>query len=231
MPVGMLGEGASGPEIHAPEDEGQYRQRLDEEHRGRTRTRPPALQKSFEMKPQTPVPSDRAVLIWCWRRFPWIDAAQLFMENDMARRGVGIALKTLLRTRGTAFTAAEQAAGKLEGLLPAAIQNLETQVARVMGHLSAKAIWSNMSTSRNSPTETGTLYYAVLMSDPARFVPIVAIDHCGRVPDLRPYLSPAAGNVSDQGDEGPFRRSAGTLAHARHPLHLRVVGRPHPRSW
>jgi malate dehydrogenase (oxaloacetate-decarboxylating)(NADP+) len=58
--------------------------------------------------------------------------------------------------------------------LPAAVEGLATQVERVLGHLSAKPddleqyIYLQELCDRNE-----TLFYAVLMSDPARFVPIV----------------------------------------------------------
>jgi malate dehydrogenase (oxaloacetate-decarboxylating)(NADP+) len=54
--------------------------------------------------------------------------------------------------RGTAFTEAERRAFGLEGLLPPAVLPMELQVAR---------------------RHDETLYYAVLMSDPATYMPIV----------------------------------------------------------
>jgi malate dehydrogenase (oxaloacetate-decarboxylating)(NADP+) len=76
--------------------------------------------------------------------------------------------------RGTAFTEQERAAHHLEGLLPAAVDDLPTQLKRVLDHLSAKPtfleqyIYLQDLCDRNE-----TLFYATLMSDPARFVPIV----------------------------------------------------------
>jgi malate dehydrogenase (oxaloacetate-decarboxylating)(NADP+) len=76
--------------------------------------------------------------------------------------------------RGTAFTADERTALKLEGLLPPAVESLDRQLERVLGHLDAKPtdleryIYLVGLCDRNE-----TLFYKTLMSDPARFVPIV----------------------------------------------------------
>ncbi len=79
-----------------------------------------------------------------------------------------------MHNRGTAFTEKERSAHRLEGLLPSAVDDLSTQIKRVLGHLSAKPtsleqyIYLQDLRDRNE-----TLFYATLMSDPARFVPIV----------------------------------------------------------
>ncbi len=78
------------------------------------------------------------------------------------------------RNKGTAFTAEERRAHGLEGLLPPAVETIERQVERVMGHLANKPtdleryIYLIGLCDRNE-----TLFYRTLMSDPARFVPIV----------------------------------------------------------
>jgi malate dehydrogenase (oxaloacetate-decarboxylating)(NADP+) len=92
--------------------------------------------------------------------------------------GVDLEGATLLndpmRNRGTAFTVEERSKFHLEGLLPAAIDDLPTQMKRVLDHLSAKPtaleqyIYLQDLCDRNE-----TLFYATVMSDPARFVPIV----------------------------------------------------------
>ncbi|MDN5851227.1 MAG: NAD-dependent malic enzyme [Actinomycetia bacterium] len=84
------------------------------------------------------------------------------------------ALYDAVTNKGTAFTRKERTALKLDGLLPAAVDDLDTQVERVLGHLAAKPdnleqyIYLQELCERNE-----TLYYATLMRDPARFVPIV----------------------------------------------------------
>ncbi len=76
--------------------------------------------------------------------------------------------------KGTAFTAEERERHGLEGLLPAAVETIERQLERVMGHLEQKSsdleryIYLVGLCDRNE-----TLFYKTLMSDPARFVPIV----------------------------------------------------------
>jgi malate dehydrogenase (oxaloacetate-decarboxylating)(NADP+) len=76
--------------------------------------------------------------------------------------------------KGTAFTEAERRAYGLEGLLPPAITNIELQVARrhaeianLDNDLQKYLVLSDMQ-ARNE-----TLFYAVLMSDPATYMPLV----------------------------------------------------------
>jgi len=76
--------------------------------------------------------------------------------------------------KGTAFTEAERKKHGLEGLLPTAVETIERQLERVMGHLDRKPsdleryVYLMGLCDRNE-----TLFYKTLMSDPARFVPIV----------------------------------------------------------
>src|ERR1700740_1363137 len=76
--------------------------------------------------------------------------------------------------KGTAFTLEERRKYGLEGLLPHAVESLERQLERVMQHLDAKPsdleryVYLIGLADRNE-----TLFYRTLMSDPARFVPIV----------------------------------------------------------
>ncbi|MBB2199149.1 NAD-dependent malic enzyme [Gluconacetobacter sp. 1c LMG 22058] len=76
--------------------------------------------------------------------------------------------------KDTAFTEAERKKYDLRGLLPPAIETIERQLERVQSHLAAKPsdieryIYLMGLASRNE-----TLFYYTLMSDPARFVPIV----------------------------------------------------------
>lgn len=76
--------------------------------------------------------------------------------------------------KGTAFTEAERRALGLEGLLPPIVSTMDTQVARrneeIAGlddDLQKYLVLSDLQ-ARNE-----TLYYAVLMSDPARYMPLV----------------------------------------------------------
>src|SRR5580704_10166689 len=76
--------------------------------------------------------------------------------------------------KGTAFTEAERRAWGLEGLLPPAVSSMELQVARrhaeianLDDNLQKYFVLSDMQ-ARNE-----TLYYAVLMSDPATYMPLV----------------------------------------------------------
>lgn len=76
--------------------------------------------------------------------------------------------------KGSAFTQAERETLGLNGLLPDLVQDLHVQIARIHGQLEAipddlqKYLFLSDLQSRNQ-----TLYYAVLMSDPAHFMPLV----------------------------------------------------------
>jgi malate dehydrogenase (oxaloacetate-decarboxylating)(NADP+) len=76
--------------------------------------------------------------------------------------------------KGTAFTAAERRAYGLEGLLPAGVTTMEWQIARrhaeiasLENDLQKYLVLSDLQ-ARNE-----TLFYAVLMSDPATYMPLV----------------------------------------------------------
>jgi len=77
-------------------------------------------------------------------------------------------------SKGTAFTQDERCAYGLEGLLPQATESIDRQLERVLQHLDAKAndleryIYLIGLSDRNE-----TLFFRTLMSDPARFLPIV----------------------------------------------------------
>jgi len=76
--------------------------------------------------------------------------------------------------KGTAFTEAERRAFRLEGLLPPAVTTMALQVARRHAEIAAlendlqKYLVLSDLQARNE-----TLYYAVLMSDPATYMPLV----------------------------------------------------------
>lgn len=79
-----------------------------------------------------------------------------------------------LVNKGSAFTAKERQAAGLEGLLPPRVDTLALQVARVHAELDMldsdlqRYLFLMDLQSRNQ-----TLFYAILMSDPARFMPLV----------------------------------------------------------
>src|ERR1700756_3132896 len=76
--------------------------------------------------------------------------------------------------KDTAFTSEERHAYGLEGLLPHTVEALERQLERVLQHLDAKPtdleryIYLIGLADRNE-----RLFYRTVMSDPARFMPIV----------------------------------------------------------
>ncbi|MDB5058038.1 MAG: maeB2 [Chloroflexi bacterium] len=79
-----------------------------------------------------------------------------------------------VRSKGTAFTTEERSALGLEGLLPHTVETLDRQLERVLEQLDDKPtdleryIYLIGLSDRNE-----TLFYRALMSDPARFIPIV----------------------------------------------------------
>jgi malate dehydrogenase (oxaloacetate-decarboxylating)(NADP+) len=93
-------------------------------------------------------------------------------EAREALRGAAL-LQDPAHNKGTAFTEAGRSFG-LEGLLPPATESIERQVERVLRHLDAKPtdleryIYLNGLADRDE-----TLLYRTVMSDPARFIPIL----------------------------------------------------------
>jgi malate dehydrogenase (oxaloacetate-decarboxylating)(NADP+) len=76
--------------------------------------------------------------------------------------------------KGTAFTEAERSAFGLEGLLPPGVLPLELQVARRHDEIeSLKDDLLKYLVLSDLQARNETLYYAVLMSDPATYMPIV----------------------------------------------------------
>jgi malate dehydrogenase (oxaloacetate-decarboxylating)(NADP+) len=97
------------------------------------------------------------------------------VSSNGKRHPIGIALLHDPRSNeGTAFSEEEREREKLVGLLPEAVEDIATQQRRVLQHLGHKPndleryIYLTGLLDRNE-----TLFYRVLMSDPARFLPIV----------------------------------------------------------
>lgn len=96
------------------------------------------------------------------------------MQVQTAGRAGFAVLQDPSRNKGTAFSRDERTALGLDGLLPSGVEDLDRQMERVLGHLDAKPtdleryVYLIGLSDRNE-----TLFYKTLMSDPARFVPIV----------------------------------------------------------
>jgi malate dehydrogenase (oxaloacetate-decarboxylating)(NADP+) len=88
-------------------------------------------------------------------------------------RGLAL-LDDPILNKGTAFSLEERERYGLEGLLPPSVEGIDRQVERVMEHLGMKQsdleryIYLTGLLDRNE-----TLFYRVVMSDPARFIPIL----------------------------------------------------------
>lgn len=90
-----------------------------------------------------------------------------------ATTGPGL-LHNPVYNRGSAFSEGERARLGLEGLLPPVADTLETQIARV--HLQLEQLDNDLQKYlllSDLQARNETLYYAVLMSDPATFMPLV----------------------------------------------------------
>jgi malate dehydrogenase (oxaloacetate-decarboxylating)(NADP+) len=92
---------------------------------------------------------------------------------SVAKRGIDL-LRDPQLNKATAFTEAERDALGLTGLLPAAVDSEETQVQRALQQLGQKPTDLERYIYLIQLLDTDeTLFYKVLMSDPARFLPIV----------------------------------------------------------
>src|SRR4051794_9314415 len=95
------------------------------------------------------------------------------MASDTPRTRYAL-LRDPRSNKGSAFTAEERRRHGLEGLLPPTPSSLEHQVARIHTELAnldvdlQKYLLLSDLQARNE-----TLFYAVLMSDPATFMPLV----------------------------------------------------------
>jgi malate dehydrogenase (oxaloacetate-decarboxylating)(NADP+) len=93
-------------------------------------------------------------------------------EGSVGKRGIDL-LRGPKLNKSTAFTEAERDALDLPGLLPAAVDSEETQVRRALHLLGQKPTDLERYINLIQLLDTGeTLFYRVLMSDPARFLPI-----------------------------------------------------------
>ncbi len=95
------------------------------------------------------------------------------MEKKQNLRGIAL-LEDPRYNQGTAFTLQAREQLGISGLLPAEVDSIDLQHQRVLGHLAAKTtdleryIYLTSLLDRNE-----TLFYHVIMSDPARFLPIL----------------------------------------------------------
>ncbi len=89
------------------------------------------------------------------------------------KRGINV-LRDPQLNKSTAFTKEERNALGLTGLLPAGVDNEENQVLRVLRQLGQKTTDLERYIYLIALSDTDeTLFYKVLMADPARFLPIV----------------------------------------------------------
>ena len=116
--------------------------------------------------------------------------------------------------KGTAFTEAEREHYGLTGLLPETVETIDTQMQRVIQHLANKPsdleryIYLIGLLDRNQ-----TLFYNVLMSDPARYVPIM----------YDPTVGEACLKFSHI-----YRRADGMYLSIKHKGHVREILRHWP---
>lgn len=118
-------------------------------------------------------------------------------------RGMSL-LNDASQNKGTAFTAEERRLYGLEGLLPTHVESLDRQVERIHRHLEAKLSdlerYIYLSGLRD---QNQTLFYRVLMSNPAKYTHYLRADTGSGLPAVQPYLPPSAWHAHQSGDEGP----------------------------
>jgi malate dehydrogenase (oxaloacetate-decarboxylating)(NADP+) len=89
------------------------------------------------------------------------------------KRGIDL-LRDPHLNKSTAFTEAEREALGLTGLLPAGVDSEEIQVRRILQQLGQKPTDLERYIGLNSLLDANeTLFYRVVMSDPARFLPVI----------------------------------------------------------
>ena len=133
--------------------------------------------------------------------------------------------------KGSAFTQAERDALGLNGLLPDQVEDLHLQVARVISEVEVitddlqKYLFLSDLQGRNQ-----TLYYAVLMSDPARFMPLVYTPTVGEAcQKFDHFFRGTPRPVPADHRQGPGSRADEELAGTGRTLHRRHRRRAHPR--
>ena len=128
-------------------------------------------------------------------------------------RGAGLLHDPRLN-KSSAFTEAEREALGLVGLLPEGVDDLDTQLRRALVQLDAKTtdLERYIYLSQLQDTDE-TLFYRVLMSDPARFMPIVYTPTVGEACQKFGHL---------------FRRPRGLYVSIKRRGHLREILRNWP---
>jgi len=90
-----------------------------------------------------------------------------------AKRGYSL-LRDARKNKGTAFTIEERKKYGLDGLLPAQVETLETQMLRVNEQLNQIALPIHQYSYLTNLLETNeTLFFNLIMNDPAKFLPLV----------------------------------------------------------
>src|ERR1700751_595545 len=145
----------------------------------------------------------------------------------------GYALLRNPRTnKGTAFSDEERRNLGVEGLLPPVPTSLDHQIARIHPQLAMldndlqEYLFLSDLQSRNEP-----LYYAVLMSDPAGFMPPVYTDRWRGLPEDRSYLPCRPRSLRADFGQGPRQAIAFQLAREGRAVHRRHRWRTDSRSW
>ena len=97
----------------------------------------------------------------------------LIQTDHDVERGIDL-LRDPQHNKSTAFTEAEREAFGLTGLLPSGVDTVETQVQRVLQQLGDKPTDLERYIYLIGLLDNDeSLFYRVVMSDPARFLPIV----------------------------------------------------------
>ena len=95
------------------------------------------------------------------------------MSTHGIERGMNL-LETSSLNKGTAFTDGERAAFGLEGLVPRSVETIDQQHRRILQQLGQKPTYLERYIFLIQLLDSNeTLFYYVIMSDPAHFLPIL----------------------------------------------------------
>src|SRR5271169_183113 len=131
--------------------------------------------RTFKSVASSSTPSRKEFQNMAVKTYDRIETTPKISSAEAAHGVKGIALlDDPVRNKDTAFTLEERRKYRLEGLLPHAVESLDRQVERAMQHLDAKPSDLEQYIYLISLVDTNeTLFYRTVMSDPARFIPIL----------------------------------------------------------
>jgi hypothetical protein len=157
-------------------------------------------------------------------------ASHMIPEATSRVRGIQV-LHDPTINKSTAYTEAERQALGLVGLVPDVTESEEPQLRRVLQQLGHKTTDLDLYIYLVGLLDNNdTLFYRVLMSDPARFfADRLRSDDRRSLPEVRPHLPSRTRYVSFDDAEGAGKGRVTQLAGPGRACHLCYRRRTHPR--